>query len=135
MGLADADSAEHGVTAANMLIAPVVCPLPDRAAGGPKLSGRENLRIAAGTRLAAIYNMTGTSSEAHFCNYELNEAYTVRMAAAGLVFSAFGAHGEARACELPDRRFFIGTLFQPQLSSTADAPHPIVDAFLRAAIS
>jgi hypothetical protein len=36
--------------------------------------------------------------------------------------------------ELPDHRFFIATLFQPQLSSRPETPHPFWLAFLRAAM-
>ena len=35
--------------------------------------------------------------------------------------------------ELPGHPFFVGTLFQPQLSSTGAAPHPLVRAFCSAA--
>jgi CTP synthase (UTP-ammonia lyase) len=48
--------------------------------------------------------------------------------------SARGTHGEPRAVELAHHRFFLATLFQPQLSSRPDAPHPIWLAFLRAAM-
>ena len=48
---------------------------------------------------------------------------------------ARGADGEMRAFELPDHPFFVATLFQPQLSSSFDAPHPIVLGFLRAALA
>jgi len=42
--------------------------------------------------------------------------------------------GEARVLELPDRRFFIATLFVPQLRSSSTSPHPLITAFLRAAM-
>ena len=35
--------------------------------------------------------------------------------------------------ELPDRRFYLATLFLPQLASTESAPHPLVVAFVGAA--
>jgi len=54
--------------------------------------------------------------------------------AAGLRVSARGILGETRAVELPGHRFFIATLFQPQLSSRPEAPHRFFLAFLRAAI-
>jgi CTP synthase (UTP-ammonia lyase) len=41
--------------------------------------------------------------------------------------------GEIRAIESPAHRFFIATLFQPQLSSTEQKPHPVVLAFVQAA--
>ncbi len=42
--------------------------------------------------------------------------------------------GEARVLELPDRRFFIATLFVPQLRSSPESPHPLITAYLRAAM-
>jgi len=59
-------------------------------------------------------------------------AFVPRWLEAGLVIAARGADGEVRAVELRDCRFFIATLFQPQLSSSCERPHPIVEAFLRA---
>jgi CTP synthase (UTP-ammonia lyase) len=40
--------------------------------------------------------------------------------------------GEVRALQLRAHPFFLATLFQPQLSSSAERPHPIVEGFLRA---
>jgi CTP synthase (UTP-ammonia lyase) len=45
-----------------------------------------------------------------------------------------GPEGEARIVELPDHRFFIATLFLPQLSSTMERPHPLIVGYLRAAM-
>ena len=42
--------------------------------------------------------------------------------------------GEARVLELPDHRFFVATLFVPQLSSSPGSPHPLIVAYLRAAM-
>jgi CTP synthase (UTP-ammonia lyase) len=52
---------------------------------------------------------------------------------AGLPTVARGANGEVRAIESPTHRFFVATLFQPQLSSTAQKPHPLISGFLKAA--
>jgi CTP synthase (UTP-ammonia lyase) len=35
--------------------------------------------------------------------------------------------------ELADHRFFVATLFQPQLSSSPEKPHPLLTAFVQAA--
>ncbi len=132
MGIADADSAEHSSPSKKLIIAPVACPVPDRRAGAPKLSGACKLRIKPGCRLAAIYRATEIE-EQYFCNYEVNPQYHEDLENAGLRLSAFGENGEARALELPDHRFFIATLFQPQLSSSEDRPHPVVVEFVAAA--
>jgi CTP synthase (UTP-ammonia lyase) len=52
---------------------------------------------------------------------------------AGFPVVARGAQNEIRAIESPTHRFYIATLFQPQLSSTAKNPHPLVLAFAQAA--
>ena len=107
------------------------CPAPNRLAGGPKLSGACHLRIEPGSRLAEIYPSLEADEE-YFCNYEVNRKYLPDFANAGLRLTAFDDNGELRAIELPGERFFIATLFQPQLSSTEARPHPLIIAFLRA---
>jgi CTP synthase (UTP-ammonia lyase) len=132
MGIADADSAEHATSSQNLIIAPVTCPVPDRRDGAPKLSGECKLRIKPGCRLAAIYGACEIEEE-YFCNFEVNPAYRERMENAGLRAAAFGPGGELRAVELPDHPFFIATLYQPQLSSTDERPHPVIVEFIAAA--
>ena len=51
---------------------------------------------------------------------------------AGLRVAARGPRNEMRAFDLPGKRFFLATLFQPQLSSTGEQPHPLVLGYLRA---
>lgn len=63
----------------------------------------------------------------------MNPAYHGRLESAGLRLTAFGDYGELRAVELPDRPFFIATLYQPQLSSMEDRPHPLIMEFLSTA--
>ena len=131
--IADADSAENDSASAHHVIAPLSCALPRRREGGPKGSGDEQLTILPGTRLRSIFG-SADAAEQYYCNYGVNEEYEKQFQAAGLRVSARGIQGEPRAVELPDHRFFIATLFQPQLSSRPEAPHRLWTAFLRAAI-
>jgi CTP synthase len=64
----------------------------------------------------------------------VNADYEEQLQRAGLRVSARGSGGEPRAVELPRHRFFIATLFQPQLTSRPEAPHPIWLGFVRAAV-
>ncbi|MGE5206215.1 MAG: hypothetical protein ACM3PW_11395 [Chlamydiota bacterium] len=48
-------------------------------------------------------------------------------------FVAHASGGEARAVELVGHPFFVATLFQPQLSSSPEKPHPLLTAFIQAA--
>ncbi|MFN7998087.1 MAG: hypothetical protein U0Q18_30985 [Bryobacteraceae bacterium] len=131
LGLADADSAEHGVASGNLLITAVACPMPDGGAGGPKLHGGAKVRLRAGTRIQRIYGCD-EAEERYFCSYEVNPAYRSSLEAAGLRLCAFSEDDDVRAAELPMHPFFVVTLFQPQLSLQAGSAHPLITAFLRA---
>ena len=136
LGLADADTAENNPDAAHVVITPVACPLPGRRPGKPSLSGADRVRVLAETRLAELCGAGGRSlelAEEYFCNFETNAAFIPRWEAeAGLRVAARGDGGEMRAFELGDHPFFVATLFQPQLSSRGERPHPIIEGFLRA---
>ncbi|MEW6266353.1 MAG: hypothetical protein AB1641_25040 [Thermodesulfobacteriota bacterium] len=43
--------------------------------------------------------------------------------------------GEVRIVELADHPFYVATLFLPQVSSTPDRPHPLIVAYLKAALA
>jgi CTP synthase (UTP-ammonia lyase) len=129
----DADSAENDSASAHQVVTPLSCALPHRREGGPRGSGDEPLKILPGTRLRSICGRVDPS-EQYYCNYGVNQDYEKQFQAAGLRVSARGIFGEPRAVELPGHRFFIATLFQPQLSSRPEAPHRIWLAFLRAAL-
>jgi CTP synthase (UTP-ammonia lyase) len=131
LGLLDADSAENGSGSTNVVITPVACPLPDRRPGGPQMSGSAGVVPVPGTLLAELCGGDLLRGE-YNCNFETNQAYVPRWQAAGLVVAGRDERGELRAFALPACRFFLATLFQPQLSSRSEVPHPIVLGFLRA---
>ena len=74
-----------------------------------------------------------TATEEFFCNFEVNPDYEWAAMEAGFPVVARGTKGEIRAIESPTHRFYIATLFQPQLSSKTGKPHPLVLAFVQAA--
>ena len=63
----------------------------------------------------------------------MNPEFEWAFVEAGFPVVARGPQGEVRAIESPTHRFFIATLFQPQLSSKPGKPHPMIVEFLRAA--
>ena len=133
LGIADADSAENNSGSKNILIYPVACAIPDRKAGAPKLSGLvPEIRLRPGSYLQSFY-MKDTVAEEFFCNFEINPEFEWTSMEAGMPVVARGPQGEIRAIESPTHRFFIATLFQPQLSSKAGDPQPLVLAFVQAA--
>jgi len=133
LGIKDADSAENNSGSKNIIVSPVACAVPNRAAGVPKLSGTiPEIRIRPGSYLHSFYKKD-TVAEEFFCNYEVNPEFEWAFVEAGFPVVARGAQGEVRAIESPKHRFFIATLFQPQLSSRPGKPHPIIVEYLRAA--
>ena len=116
------------LVSAEGVVVPVVCPIsfdPDF----PKLSGGENVRILAGSRLRQI-RAREESREEYFCNFEENPLFRARFVSAGLRVGAVNENGVARAVELPDHPFFFATQFQPQMTSRAEVPHPLLTAFV-----
>jgi CTP synthase (UTP-ammonia lyase) len=131
LGVTDATTAEEDPNAKNIVIYPVACAVPNRAANAPKLSGVvPEIRLRPGSYLASFYGKE-TAEEEFFCNYELNPEFEWMAMEAGFPVVARGANEECRAIESPAHLFFIATLFQPQLTSTKDNPHPLIVAYVQ----
>ena len=95
------------------------------------MHGADPVRPVRGTLVHDLCRTDVLQGE-YTCDFETNPDYVSRWEAAGLRVAARGPRDEMRAFDLPDRRFFLATLFQPQLSSRVEQPHPIVLGYLRA---
>jgi CTP synthase (UTP-ammonia lyase) len=135
LDITDADSAENNSGSKNIIIHPVACAVPGKLGDAPKLSGTvPEIRLRPGSYLQSFYGKkVEVVTEEFFCNFEVNPEYEWATMEAGFPVVARGMKGEIRAIESPAHRFFIATLFQPQLSSTEQKPHPVVLAFVQAA--
>ncbi len=118
-GLPDAEHAESHPEAAELLVAPLAC----------KLFGEEATVVIAGDTVAASAMGAGPTTERFFCRFGLDQRYEPVLEAHGLVVSGRDDTGEARVAELSGHPFFVGTLFQPELSSDPSSVHPLVSAF------
>jgi len=133
LGLKDDDTAENNSRSKNIIIYPVACAVPDRKKNAPKLSGVvPEIRLRPGSYLQSFYGKD-TAVEEFFCNFEVNPEYEWAAIEAGFPVVARGKNGEIRAIESPTHRFFVATLFQPQLSSKPNDPHTLMLAFVQAA--
>ena len=90
------------------------------------------ISIVPGTRTAALYAPRTEAAERTTCNYGLNPAYAHIAHEGGLVVTATDDTGEVRAVERADHPFFVATLYQPQLTSSPAAPHPLWSGFVAA---
>lgn len=134
LGIRDADHAEYDPDVSTPLITPVSCPIPGRPEGAPKLSGKLKIAVHPDSLAFRIYRR-GEVEEEFFCNYELNPAFRAGIDTGGLRVVGRGENGEARIVELPSSRFFVATLFLPQLASRRGRPHPLITAYLEAVLS
>ena len=88
--------------------------------------------IRSGTRTEEFYGKA-EATEQFRCSYGLAPEYQRQIAASKLQVTAVGPDDEARVVELRRQRFFLATLYLPQLSSSVGNPHPLIVGFLRAA--
>lgn len=124
LGIVDADHAETNPTAPHLAVTPLAC----------SLAGQSHLvTLAGGTKAAEIYQ-TQSAIEPFFCNFGLNRAYIPMLDARGLRVSGVSEDGEPRVLELVGHPFFVGTLYVPQARSTSYVPHPLLQAFVVAAL-
>jgi CTP synthase (UTP-ammonia lyase) len=123
LGFADADDVQYDPEARTPFIVPLCCSL---------VGERAALFLAEGTALAAVYGNAESTTETYHCKYGLNPEYVDAIMHGGLRISAWDAEKSPRAIELPGHPFFVGTLFQPELSSTPTEVHPLIGAFLAA---
>ena len=123
LGHQDAEHEESSPYASNFFITRLVCSVFDKTL---------TVKIRHGSR-AHHYIGKEEIAEYYYCNFGLNPECKDALDAGGLRVTGSDADGEARIVELPDHRFFVATLFLPQQSSTPEAPHPLILAFLEAA--
>ena len=130
MGIADADSEEHGTGSKNLMV--TACSLPQRQPGAAYVDRQEPIQLKPGSQAARVFGLEARTEE-YLCNYEFNREYQEQVDAAGLKVVGFDDRGVGRVVELPEHRFFIATLFLPQLKSSDARPHPYLVAFIEAA--
>jgi CTP synthase (UTP-ammonia lyase) len=123
LGFRDAQHAEYDPDASRLFITGLSCSL---------VGQRMEVRVVPGSRAGHAYGRA-TSEEEYYCTFGLNPAYQALLHDGGLRVVGVDQDGEARIVELADRRFFLATLFLPQLTSALGRPHPLITAYLTAA--
>ncbi|QUH05999.1 hypothetical protein HUO13_14480 [Saccharopolyspora erythraea] len=91
---------------------------------------RVRLSLRSGSRLSTIYGQEVEVDELLQCQDGIVQEFMDAAAQGEVRFCAWDPTGSPRAAEIGDHPFFVGCLFQPELSSTADSVHPILAAFL-----
>ena len=105
--------------------------------GGTMRLGSYPCVLAAGSLAARIYSARKID-ERHRHRYELDARGEAAAAlkAAGMAISGVSPDGAlAEVVELPGHPFFIACQFHPEFKSRPVAPHPLFDAFVKAAMA
>jgi CTP synthase (UTP-ammonia lyase) len=121
-GIADATHAEYG-PGGTPVITLLACSLQDQTI---------SLELTPGSLLAQLYGNL-VAVEDTTCSYGLAPELQHIAGEHGMRIAATDATGEVRAIERNDHPFFVGTLYQPQLRSASDSPHPVFIGLLDAA--
>ncbi len=102
--------------------------------GGTMRLGEYPAALAENSRIAKTYKKTKIQ-ERHRHRYEVNNKYKNKIEEKGLIFSGTSPNGDLMECiELPDKKFFIGVQFHPELKSRPFSPAPLFVEFIKAAI-
>jgi CTP synthase len=110
--------------------------------GGTMRLGLYPCQLVPGTRAAAAYAGSsdhGTEAavvyERHRHRFEVNNAYRELLSSAGMVFSGMSPDGRlVEIGEMIDHPFMLGSQFHPEFRSRPTNPHPLFQAFIRAAM-
>ena len=127
---------------------PVIAILPEQIEklakknyGGSMRLGAYPCELMEGSIASESYKLQATShkliSERHRHRFEVNPEYIGKLESAGLVFSGKSPDGRLmEIAELPKsvHPFMLGTQFHPELRARPLSPHPLFNAFIKAAI-
>ena len=135
LGYADANSSEMSADTAH----PVIDLMEEQKSitqmGGTMRLGAYDCVLREGSRAMEAYAATANSQlikERHRHRYEFNNAYKEEFEAAGM--KCVGVNPAAdlvEIVEIPTLRWYIGTQFHPEYSSTVLHPHPLFMSFLK----
>lgn len=125
MGIREAEHEESAPQAPILFISKLACSL---------VSKIQTIKIQPESLAYRAYGQEEVK-EQFSCNYGLNPAFGDKIGKDQLKITGVDLEGEVRIIELADHPFFLATLFLPQISSGPGSPHPLIVAYLRAALA
>jgi CTP synthase len=134
-GANTSEVAEEGVRVEH----PVIDILPGQKnvtqKGGTMRLGGHDVEIKPGSRAHTIFGKRDKVRQRFRHRYEVNPEYIGQLEAQGLVFSGKAPGDEImQVMELPDKRFFMGCQFHPELTSSLPSPSPLFYHLVKAAL-
>ena len=126
LGIEHAHHAEYGpdTTSSPLFIDELLCSLVGQV-----------MRVRLVDEVARALYRADEAVEQYYCRFGLNEDHRAALRAAGLGVAGVDVTDDTtRIMRLAGHPFFFLTLFVPQTSSTPEAPHPVITAYVDAAM-
>jgi CTP synthase (UTP-ammonia lyase) len=123
LGINDAGHQELDPSASTMVITALPCPI--------RLESR-SIRLRKGTQVRDIYEQD-VIEERYNCSFGLSPEYRAAFESSGFIVAGTDENEDVRILEMLKKRFFVTTLFQPQLTSRTENPHKLILAYLNEA--
>jgi len=124
LGLHGADNSETNPDTDFPLINALSCALIDKD---------DQIKLQTSSKAYELYQKE-LITEQYKCSYGFNQRYTSLFEKTDLVITAHDLAGEPKMMELKNHPFFIGTGFQPERSALKGLEHPLITAFVNAAL-
>lgn len=135
LGLADANSTEMNPLTTHKVIDLMEEQKSISNMGGTMRLGAYDCRLRPGSLAAKAYGKPEVS-ERHRHRFEFNEEYRQAFEQAGMSCVGENPHTHlVEVVEIPGKRWFLGTQYHPEYSSTVLNPNPLFLSFIGAAIS
>ena len=104
--------------------------------GGTMRLGAYECELQKGSRVYEAYGEKTLISERHRHRYEFNNLYKEEYEAAGMQCVGINpAANLVEIVEIPNKRWYIGTQFHPEYSSTVLHPHPLFMDFIKECVT
>ena len=132
MDYADADSCEMNPQTSH----PVIDLMEEQKSitqmGGTMRLGAYDCELVANSKVAEAYGQETLIKERHRHRYEFNNEYKEEYEAAGMRCVGINPAADlVEIVEIPTLRWYIGTQFHPEYSSTVLHPHPLFMSFIK----
>ena len=103
--------------------------------GGTMRLGAYECELQKGSRVWEAYGEKTLIKERHRHRYEFNNRYQEEYEDAGMKCVGVNPASDlVEIVEIPEKKWFIGTQFHPEYSSTVLHPHPLFMSFIKACI-
>ncbi len=136
LGYKDANSAEMDEKTAHNVIDIMEEQKSVTQMGGTMRLGAYECELVKGSRVMEAYGRESHIQERHRHRYEFNNRYLQEFESAGM--KCVGINPDAHLVEIveiPEKKWYIGTQFHPEYSSTVLHPHPLFMSFTKACIN